>query len=493
MRCLSALVLIIGSLAASSAMADPAPATLRAADLQADVGVLEKAYTQLHPGLYRYNTPAQMSGHFQALRRALDHDQSVADAYLAFSQFAATLRCGHSYANFYNQPKAIQAALFDAGPRVPFHFRWLGDRMVVTRNLSTDASLVPGTEVLAIDGIPSATILARLMTIARADGANDAKRIASLEVQGNDGYEAFDVFLPLFFPQTARPDRPFVLAVRDIGGATREVPVAGISQAQRRATRVVPDEKTDAPAWTLSFRDDGAAVLDMPTWGLYDSRWDWKKFLDETFADLDRRKTPLLVIDLRRNEGGLSVGDVLLAHLIDADLVLPQYERLVRYRRIPASLSPYLDTWDASFRDWGDDAEKRDARFYRLHRYDDGPEGDVIRPRSPKYAGKVVVLVGATNSSATFEFAWQARQNRLATLVGQATGGNQRGINGGAFFFLRLPHSGIELDLPLIGQFPRGDRPDAGIAPDVPVTLTREDIAQGRDPEMAAALALERR
>ena len=66
---------------------------------------------------------------------------------------------------------------------------------------------------------------------------------------------------------------------------------------------------------------------------------------------------------------------------------------------------------------------------------------------APRYTGRVWVLVGADNSSATFEFAQVVQRNRLATLVGQPTGGNQRGINGGAFFFVRLPKSGIELDL----------------------------------------------
>ena len=99
------------------------------------------------------------------------------------------------------------------------------------------------------------------------------------------------------------------------------------------------------------------------------------------------------------------------------------------------------------------------------------------------------VLVGATNSSATFEFAQTVRQSKLGTLAGQPTGGNQRGINGGAFFFLRLPKSGIELDVPLIGQFPSSARPDAGIEPDIKVVPTVADIAAGRDVEMEAVRA----
>jgi len=154
---------------------------------------------------------------------------------------------------------------------------------------------------------------------------------------------------------------------------------------------------------------------------------------------------------------------------------------------------PYLDTWDPSFKNWGPAAIDSTDRFYRLRRDADDDPGGVIAPALPGFTGRLWVLVSATNSSATFEFAQTVRQNHLGTLVGQPTGGNQRGINGGAFFFLRLPHSGLELDLPLIGQFPDGDRPDAGLQPDIAVIPTVEDIASGRDPEPEAVRARLRR
>jgi len=124
-----------------------------------------------------------------------------------------------------------------------------------------------------------------------------------------------------------------------------------------------------------------------------------------------------------------------------------------------------------------------------MTKYDDGQDGVVIQPAAPRYRGNVWVLVGPENSSATFEFALAVKQHNLATLVGRPTGGNQRGINGGAFYFLRLPNSGIEVDLPLIAQFPREPQPDAGIAPDVLVVPSVQDIAAGVDAELEAVLA----
>jgi hypothetical protein len=55
----------------------------------------------------------------------------------------------------------------------------------------------------------------------------------------------------------------------------------------------------------------------------------------------------------------------------------------------------------------------------------------------------------------------------LATLIGRETGGNRRGTNGGRVAFLKLPASGIEVDVPLVGYFPATPQSDRGIVPDV--------------------------
>ena len=99
----------------------------------------------------------------------------------------------------------------------------------------------------------------------------------------------------------------------------------------------------------------------------------------------------------------------------------------------------------------------------------------------------VATLIGPANSSATFGFANAARKSGRIRLFGEPTGGNRRGINGGGFFFTKLPGSAIEFDLPLIGYFPDKPQPDAGIAPDVSIPTTAAAIAAGADPALEAA------
>ena len=451
-------------------------------DLSGDIAILRDAYETLHPGLYRYATPAQVGARFDALALAWSRPQTRGEAYLSLSRFLATVQCGHTYANFYNQSRTVRGELFDAQRLLPFQFAWIDGRMVVLANQSSEARLAPGAEVLSVNGRATQRILRDLLPYSRADGGNDDKHRALLEVRGYDRYETFDIFYGLVHPLGASV-RLRVRPPRAQRAETVEVATIDL-ETRRQALRA--DAEENAPAWTLTYPQAQTALLTMPTWALYDSSWDWRAFLDQSFAEFEARGVTKLIVDVRGNEGGLDCGDEIIARLIDAPLQREAYARRVRYRETPERLNPYLDTWDNSFRSWGDDATPAGDGWFDLR----GESGvDAIAPKGPRFRGELVVLIDAQNSSATFQFANAVKTHRLGRLIGMPTGGNWRGINGGAFFFLRLPASGLEADLPLVARFPATPQPDAGIEPDVRVPLTRADIAAGRDAALEAALS----
>ena len=493
------LVLILHLiLFAAAATPQSGGGTFSPKDLQEDVRVLREAYETLHPGLYRYNTREQMDRAFDALAATFASPKSLRDAYIEYSLFAARIRCGHTYPNFFNQSKSVAAELFQSTRRVPFYFRWLGREMVVIRDFTPDRQLPPGTVIQSIDGIGATAILDRLLPIARADGANDAKRVSYLEVTGDSVYEAFDVYFPLFYTVGER----LQLAVRRPGEGPRTIGVASLTYERRIAPIKAREQQRkggDGPQFEWKILPGGVALLKMPTWALFDSKWDWKQWLNARLDEAVAAHAPALILDLRGNEGGQDVGDAILPRLVARDFPLDAPQRYVRYRQTPEALRPYLDTWDRSFDDWKAAATPLTGPlppnlppvpYFRLIRDDDDRGGGVVHPRAPRFAGKVILLVDASNSSATFQFAQTVQRHRLGTLIGQPTGGNRRGINGGAFFFLRLPRSKIELDLPLIATVPDTAQPDAGLAPDIAVQPTAAGIARHRDPEFEAALEL---
>ena len=465
---------LIAGLAAlpAAAYAGPSP------DLVGDIAILRRALA-LHPGLYRYNTRAAMDARIARLSTDFAAAPDLGARYLLLSRFLATIRDGHSYANFFNQRRAVAAELFDRPTRVPFHFRWIGGRMVVTAH--GGPALPPGSIVDRLDGVTAAAMLARLIPYIRTDGHNEAKRVSLLEVRGTEGFETFDVFHGLVYGPPPGGRHRVEATAPDGTRVTTTLPV--ISLAQRRAQMVIGPDTGDAPIWDWTVRPDGVAILDMPSWVLYNSKWDWQAWLAARLDTLPSLRG--LVIDLRGNEGGNDCGAPILARLIDRRLSRDSGERWVRYRTTPPALDPYLDTWDDSFRTLGKDATDLGNGFYRRPPV----EGvDWIDPVAPRLARPVAVLVGPVNSSATFQFASLAKRSGVIRLFGEPTGGNLRGTIGGGFFFVRLPASGLEFDLPLIGYFPNGPRPDGGVEPDVRIAPTAADIAAGRDPVRDAAV-----
>ena len=469
---------MISACAAALVGAPGSGASATPGDLRGDVSIIRRALA-LHPGVYRYAAPSDLDARLAAREMAFGAAPTPEARYLILSRFLATLRCGHSYANFFNQTEAVALDLFDRRTRLPVHVVWRAGRMLVAADPS-GFGLPVGGEVTSVNGVAAGDLLTRLIPYARADGHNDGKRASLLGVTGAAGIEYFDVFHGLVFG--APPGGAHSLVVRrPEGGVVRlETPAFGL--AERRAQTPRRNASRSEAVWDWVVREDGVALLTMPSWALYDSPWNWRAWLEARLDSL--QSGPGLVIDLRGNEGGNDCGDAILARLARSPIERPRIERRVRFRRTPADLDPHLDTWDESFRTLGVGAADRGDGFYTL------PEArgdDRVLPQGRPLKGRAAVLIGPVNSSATFQFAERARASGLVRLFGETTGGNQRGINGGGFFFVRLPASGLEFDLPLIGEFPPGRPPDAGLPPDVQVSATAADMAAHLDPALETA------
>lgn len=466
-------------------------------DLKADLQLLKKAYASMHPGLLRYHSAEQIDSSFAKTISRLASGATTPEAFVEFALLTAKVQCGHTYPNFFNQTSAVVDAVFRGQTRVPFYFTWIDHKMIVTRDLTPNHSLPAGTQVLELNGINAPSILAVLLPYIRADGANEAKRIALLGVSGESQWEAFDIYYPLVFHEY-KPTLKLTIKAPD--KASSHLTAQTMSDAEREAVRR-DGRATGAndPVFTERALAKNIEVIRMASWGLFNSKWDWKTWLDSAIDRAVANRSPELILDIRGNEGGDDgVGRFIVSRLISNPLRIEDYARLVKYRSAPKELEPYLDTWDKSFLRLGADAKPFTATlphlppgiWYALESENSHAGTENIMPRKSRYTGRVVVLIDAQNSSATFQFADAVQQNHLGVLLGEPTGGNQRGINGGAFFFLRLPHTGIEVDLPLIGYFAQQDKPNSGLRPDVLVTTTIKDISSGNDPQIAAAVAL---
>lgn len=459
--------------------------TLTAEQAARDVRVLQRALTALHPALTKYRTQAEIDAAFAAFERRGQVARSPAEMYLAATELAAAIRCGHTWTNVLNQSGGAKAALLAAPDKLPLHLSLVEGRWLV--RASADPAVSAGDEILAVDGVPAAAMVARLMPYLRADGRSDNKRLRQLDHDRAD-YSQLDMLWPLLSPPQAGRYR---LDLRRASGQRMAVEVGAITLAAREAALVAQGVAPVSEAW--SFRVEGeVAYLTMPSWSHWNSSFDWAGFIDDSFARLRRQQVPYLVIDIRANEGGDgAIGNRLLSHLISAPLTYARTQRVSNYERVPYVLARYLDTWDYSFFDRTGDVEKitrgtAAGKYSLKSKAEDG----VIVPVSSPYAGRTFLLVGGENSSATFMFADFVQRAQAATLVGQTTGGNQRGLNGGQLAWVVLPHSGVAVDIPLLASTYNESTHDVSVIPEVAVTRTFAAAAAGRDLEREAVRAL---
>ena len=166
-----------------------------------------------------------------------------------------------------------------------------------------------------------------------------------------------------------------------------------------------------------------------------------------------------LIIDIRDNGGGNSGhGYSIMARLIDE----------------PCSLTSRWRTREIrpTFRAWG-----REPSWF---------EGDhgTIEPRGQEpFEGDVVVLIGPRTYSAAEDFLVPMKASGRAKLVGEPTGGSTGQP-------LRVDVYGAHAAIcTKWDRFPDGsDFVGVGVQPDIHIERTIEDVAQGRDPVLEAAI-----
>lgn len=447
-----------------------------------DARILQRSLKELHPALTKYRTQSQIDAAFARFDARAGAARDSSEMYLAATELAAYIQCGHTWTNTLNQQGAIKAALLDTPNKLPLRMTLVEDRWLVLA--SADPAIQAGDEILSIDGHATRDVIARLMPLLRADGSSDGKRLRQLSHDRND-YSQMDILWPLLSPPA---DLGYRLGVRRGDTTARTLTVQAVSLSGREAA--LAGQGFVLPSTDWAFRvEKNVGYLTLPTFSFYSSTFNWKEFLKKSFARLDVEKVKSLVIDIRDNEGGDgAIGGEVLSYLIDEPVAFVSDQSTSTYERVPYILARFLDTWDYSFFDRTGQVEKiAEGTAAGKFRYlPNARKAQTISPVAAPFKGRTFVLVGGENSSASFQFAKLVQQSGAATLVGQPTGGNLRGLNGGQLAWVNLPNSGVAVDIPLLAATYSEDTPDASVTPDVLVKPSFDARRAGRDVEMEA-------
>jgi hypothetical protein len=481
MMMLSSLALVVWPVCAIGATADGA---LTSDGAKQDVRVLKRALSELHPALTKYRTQAEIDDAFARFETQGSAARSSSAMYLAATELAAFIRCGHTWTNVLNQSGGSKIALLQAANKLPFTMSLIENRWLVLA--SAAPGITAGDEILAVNGFTGSEMVKTMMPYLRADGSSDGKRLRQLSHDRAD-YSQMDIVWPLLSPPVAGH---YQIQVRH-QNRIKEIQVKAVTLETRKSR--LAKQGSNEPEETWRFRiADNVAYMTLPTFSFWNSKFDWNTFIDAAFAELNAKQIGYLVIDIRDNEGGDgAIGGKILSYLVKQPLQFFSDQAITMYERVPYNLVRYLDTWDYSFFDRTGQVEKVSSGTAKGKYQVKERTGVVqtIEPAATPYAGKVFLLVSAENSSATFQMAQLTKISAAATLIGQTTGGNQRGLNGGQLTWVTMPNSGVAVDIPLLAGRYTEATPDASVVPDISVTRTFAARLAGRDLEMEVVMA----
>ena len=464
--------------------------TFSAQAIKEDLYLFEKMILNYHPGLHRYQQQEAFVQGIRDTESTLAPTTSLQDAFLMFTQLAVSVQCGHTFTNPYNQSGAIKSEIIDADNKLPLLLKTLDEKWYVDINASESRDIQRGDELLAINGLAASDLHHKMLAYVASDGSNWNKRYARLEMDGYSTKNWFDILLPLL---VAPQGNEYVLTLRSgKGEVSYQTSVRGLS-AKNRLQRFITTNpeygKAREERWHYRMEKPGVGYLRLHSFAVFNMKLDWKKFISDAFVFFGNNNANALILDIRGNSGGMyDVVQWIYHHISKTPFEIDRAQQRSVYSTIPEEHKPYLGTWNPQVFDISQWIQRREAQFNILVDH----QTLTVTPTDNAFAGAVYLLIDKHNNSATFQMALELSSHPAVTLIGETNGGNRQGTNGGQMFFLNLPNTGIEIDLPLIGYYPKHHQPNAGLHPDIQVRETFQDWINGVDTVLQKTLQLAR-
>ncbi len=459
-----------------------------------DLLYLRRQLRAYHPGLGHYTPNADMEMLFDSLYNRVTSPIDYLSFFHHLSPYLNGLKDGHTNLN-HRRDFIGRDTRF-----VPFYVRQVDHDYFISHNASSDTSLHRGTRLLSVQGQPIETVHRILMDGDRSgsDGDNTTGRHHWSLMQFADYYAAWygSVDSVTIQYQRARPDG-------SLDSTIRQTRVAGIVSAQFRQI-LIERYKADfgrnsefrQPNLSLRLVDSlsNTAVLRvssfMSTKSFDPFQWTFKKRLKQAFRQIKTTGVENLVVDLQDNGGGAVINSArLLQFWMRKPFTIMQSEHIK-----PAARAELISRWnpisaiDFSLRYRRDEEGGFASRAAVTRRY---------RPfRRLAFRGNLYLLMNGSSFSAATSVLAKTLDAGQGTFVGEACGGAYWGDFAGQFKYVTLPHSRIQVRIPLKKLTHAVAEAHANgftIEPDFAVRRTHEDLMTNRNAVLRETMMLIRR
>ena len=382
----------------------------------ADFDTLCAKLEYVHPNLYLYQSREEYENNKAMIKASLTDSISISDFYLKIAPFVANIKDGHSMMLPPITNDLIAHAKKD-GNTMPLRIKAAGDVFVVDYPVIDNAGISEGDTILSINGIRSKDILERMYSLWGAEKDNGIKE---------GSVNAY--WSPLLW-YMYKWSESYVFTVKH-GDKTEERHLEGVPQSV--ALKVIKERqsKNKPESFSSKFSSDNTKAT-LTIRNVYQET-ELEEFCDSVFKEINRRKIPEIIIDIRNNTGGSSqCVERLISYFPHPDYTL--------YSQSQLKVSAYSKAYN----------KDRHPDIYRqICNLPDGElftiKGTPIKNNLEEanlYSGKTTILVNNKTYSGASTFAHTMKKLNIANVEGK-TGCPD--VYFGNFLHFTLPNSKID-------------------------------------------------
>lgn len=478
---LGLLILIFATCCVASSVAQ----TFTPDQAHEDMLYLRRQLKTYHPGIGYYTSEARMEQLFDSLYNHLDAPIDYLSLFRYVAPYVSSLKDGHTNLNHRN------GYLNRTTHYVPFYIRQVDGRYFISHNASEDTTLRRGTELLSIQGQSVASIHQALMDGDRSgsDGDNRSGREQWSLTQFADYYAAWYGSVDTVQVRYRLPHDTLTRQTR-LACPTSERFRQLLAQRYRRDFDRQPDLRQPNLGVRLVDSLSGTAVLRVSSFmnprGFDPFQWQFKRRLKKAFQQIQAAGVKNLVVDLQNNGGGAVLNSArLLQYWLPEPFTVMEGEHMKRAARAeivtrwnPLSALNFSMNYKDDGRGWF--ANRATRKRFR-------PAGKLA------FRGNLYLLMNGSSFSAAASVLAKTLDAGRGTFVGEACGGAYWGDFAGQFKYITLPHSQIQVRLPLkkLVHAVAADHANGfTIEPDFPTSRSYDDLLQNRNYTLHQALQL---
>lgn len=360
----------------------------------ADFDTLCSRLERVHPNPYLYQSRKQYEKHKNMTRASLTDTVSASGFYLRIAPFMAKMKDGHS---MMLPPLSdyITSHSGKDGKAMPLRLKAAGNVFVVDYPVTAHSKIGEGDTILSINGINSKDILKRMYRLWGAEKDNGIKE------------SSVSSCLPSLFWYMYKWSGSYVFKVKH-GDKTEETRMEEVPQGMAQKVLKERLSMKKPESFSCEFSPDYAKAT-LTIRNVYQEK-ELTEFCDSVFGEINRRKIPEIIIDMRNNSGGSS-------QCVEKLISYFPHPAYTLYARSEIKVSPYSKAYN----------KERHPEIYSQIR--DLPDGELFtikgtptkanKDDTDLYHGKTTILVNNKTYSGASTFAHTMEKLGIAHVEGE--------------------------------------------------------------------------